>query len=87
VLCTTDPAIAALKPNPRGFLRACEVWRIDPADVLMVGDRADVDAAGAAAAGMPCVIIGRGEGAGSAQFGQLMLPSIERLRGVLDQGR
>ena len=29
-----------------------------PRDVLMVGDRVDVDAAGAAAAGMPCVIIG-----------------------------
>ena len=87
VLCTTDPAIAALKPNPRGFLRACEVWQLEPREVLMVGDRVEVDAAGAAAAGMPCVIIGRGEEAGSAQFGQLMLPSLERLRGVLDQSR
>lgn len=86
VLCTTDPGIAALKPNPRGFLRACEVWQLDPGDVLMVGDRVDVDAAGAAAAGMPCVIIGRGEETGGARFGQLMLPSMERLRGVLDQG-
>jgi len=51
------PAINALKPHPRGFLHACELWELAPAQVLYVGDRPDVDAAGAAAAGMPCAII------------------------------
>ena len=59
VLCATDPEIGAFKPSPRGFLRACAVWNLPPRDVLFVGDRVDVDAAGAAAAGMRCVIIGR----------------------------
>ena len=59
VLCATDPEVGAFKPNPRGFLRACERWQIARGDVLVVGDRVDVDAAGAAAAGMPCVIIGQ----------------------------
>ena len=31
VLSSTDPDIGALKPHPRGFLRACERWRLHPA--------------------------------------------------------
>jgi HAD superfamily hydrolase (TIGR01549 family) len=57
-LCATDAAVNAFKPHPRGYLAACERWQVTPSDVVYVGDRADVDAAGAAAAGMPCVIIG-----------------------------
>jgi FMN phosphatase YigB (HAD superfamily) len=37
---------------------ACEVWRLAPSDVLYVGDRADIDARGAAVIGMPCAILG-----------------------------
>ena len=62
VLCSTDPAIDALKPHPRGFLHACAQWSLAPAEVLMVGDRADADAAGASASGMPCVLISHGRG-------------------------
>ena len=86
-LCATDPEIGALKPNPRGFLRACRVWRLPPHEVLMVGDRPDVDAAGAAAAGMPCVIIRRRQPHGHLPPQSLVLPSFERLRHVLDDRR
>ncbi len=55
-LCATDPEINAFKPNPRGFLYACHLWNLDPREVLYVGDRYDVDACGAKAAGMPYVI-------------------------------
>jgi len=58
VLCATDREIDAFKPDPRGFLRACDLWGLAPAEVLYVGDRADVDAAGARRAGMPCVLVG-----------------------------
>ena len=58
VLCATDREIDAFKPNPRGFLRACESWGLAPADVLYVGDRADVDAEGSRRARMPCVLVG-----------------------------
>jgi putative hydrolase of the HAD superfamily len=59
VACTTDRAINAFKPHPRGFLHACELLRLDPADVAYVGDRADVDGTGAQAAGMTCYLVGR----------------------------
>jgi HAD superfamily hydrolase (TIGR01509 family) len=86
VLCSTDPEIAALKPNPRGFLRACETWRVRPREVLVIGDRPEVDAVGARAAGMPCVIIGgRGSvGPGGADY--FPVRSFERLRSVLHAG-
>ena len=56
-LCATDPDINALKPHPKGFLRACTLWGVPPEQVLYVGDRPEVDAVGAAAAGMPCAIL------------------------------
>jgi FMN phosphatase YigB (HAD superfamily) len=83
VLCSSDPDIGALKPDPRGFIAACERWRIDPGDVLVVGDRFDVDAAGASAAGMQCVIIGRHRRLSSSNRRSLVLPNLERLHSVL----
>jgi FMN phosphatase YigB (HAD superfamily) len=84
VICASDPDVGAVKPNPRGFLHACARWQFDPGDVLVVGDRVDADAAGAAAAGMPCVIIGRSGSSPHDPAGFLPVASFERLRGVLD---
>jgi HAD superfamily hydrolase (TIGR01549 family) len=72
VLCTSDAAIARLKPHPRGFTVACERWGVAPSEVLMVGDRPDVDAAGAVAAGMQSVIVSS---------------SFEQVRCVIDDRR
>jgi HAD superfamily hydrolase (TIGR01549 family) len=69
VLCTTDGEINALKPHPRGFLRACEQWRLSPEEVLYVGDRSEVDAAGAVAAGVRCAVFARGQERGDAAGG------------------
>lgn len=82
-LCTLDPEINALKPSPRGFLRACELWQLPPEQVLYVGDRPSVDAAGARAAGLPSVIIGRARRRG--EF--LTVSSFHELRNVLDVTR
>jgi HAD superfamily hydrolase (TIGR01549 family) len=82
VLCSTDPEIGMFKPHPRGFLVARARWQVDSSEVLVVGDRPDADAAGAAAAGMPCVIIGKPRPNRSRDF--VSLPSLERLRDVLD---
>jgi len=87
VLCSSDPEIGALKPHPRGFLRACDVWGVSPSEVLVVGDRPDVDAAGAAAAGMPCVIIGRSSACAAVKASVLAVSSFERLHRVLDDCR
>jgi FMN phosphatase YigB (HAD superfamily) len=40
------------KPSAKGFLRAAELLGAAPAECLYVGDRPEVDGAGAAAAGM-----------------------------------
>jgi FMN phosphatase YigB (HAD superfamily) len=87
ILCATDPDVGALKPHPRGFERASARWRLDPAEVLFVGDRIDVDAAGAAAAGMPCVIIGDEPRIATPTGTLIVLPNFERLRDVLDDRR
>jgi HAD superfamily hydrolase (TIGR01549 family) len=58
-LCATDPEINAFKPHPRGFLHACALWGFPPEEVLYVGDRVEVDAAGATSVGMSCVILCR----------------------------
>ncbi len=55
-----------------------------PGDVLFVGDRPDVDAAGASAAGMPCVIIGGGFRSRRRTAGYRVFRSLERLLDVLD---
>jgi HAD superfamily hydrolase (TIGR01549 family) len=64
VACATDAEINAFKPHPRGFVWACERWGLEPSEVLYVGDRVEVDALGAANAGMPSVIISRKPGPG-----------------------
>ena len=83
VLSAADPEIDAFKPSPRGFLRACEVWSLEPADVLFVGDRPEVDAAGATAAGMPCVIMGSAK-PGLQGLNYSVVRSFERLGRVFD---
>jgi len=87
VLCSTDPDVGAFKPDPRGFLTACRRWNLSAREVLMVGDRSDVDAAGAAAAGMPCVLIGKAPRSTTDVADLLVLDSLERLHRVLDAHR
>jgi HAD superfamily hydrolase (TIGR01549 family) len=82
VLCGGDPEIAAFKPSPRGFLAASARWQLEPSEILYVGDRPDADAAGAAAANMPAVIVTDADVPDSTRA--LAVPSLERLRHVLD---
>ena len=57
LLCAQSPDIDAFKPNPRGLLVALERLESGRAESLYIGDRVDVDAATAAAAGVPCAIL------------------------------
>jgi FMN phosphatase YigB (HAD superfamily) len=84
VWCTADPDIRALKPDPRGFLVACAVWQMDPGEVLMVGDRHDVDAAGAAATGMRAVIVGRRPADAATDLRTTFVSSLEQVGSVID---
>lgn len=58
-LCAQDPAIDRFKPDPRGLLVALDRLGSTASETLYVGDRLDVDAPTAAAAGMRCVIVTR----------------------------
>lgn len=83
VLCSSDPAINRFKPNPRGFLIAAHGWGLPPSEVLMVGDRYEVDYQGARAAGMDCVLIGKPHGVPSVHA-TAVFSSFERLARVID---
>ena len=55
-------------PDCQGFIALQDglnsIWGLAPNEVLFVGDRSDVDATGAAAAGMHCAIVGRADAPG-----------------------
>ncbi len=51
--------VGLLKPAPALFLRACEALGVAPSDAVHVGDRDDTDGAGARAAGMRALLVGR----------------------------
>ena len=90
VLCATDPEIDAFKPNPRGFLRACELWGLEPGEVLYVGDRADVDGEGARRAGMPCALVGGNptlSATGSETDPVLVVRSLAEILDAVDRRR
>ena len=55
----TDPEIDAFKPDPRGFEVCCERLGVPCNEAVYVGDRAEVDLAGARAARMACLLIGQ----------------------------
>jgi HAD superfamily hydrolase (TIGR01549 family) len=89
IACATDAEINAFKPHPRGFIRSCERWGLEPSEVLYVGDRVEVDALGAANAGMPCAILSRRlglapQGASPARFTRFT--SFAGLQHAIDAG-
>ena len=85
-LDATAPFINAFKPHPRGLILACERWNLSPAEVLYVGDRADVDAESASRAGMPCAIISRRSAPATPQPYQV-LHDMRELPGLIDRLR
>ena len=81
----TEPDVNAFKPHPRGFLAAAERWHLPPQAILYVGDRPEVDAAGAAAAGMRCAVIGAALPANLVPF--LTLAGMADLASLVDRDR
>ena len=64
VLTAQSPEVGVFKPHPRGLRIALERLGVPSHEALYVGDRPEVDAATAAAAGVPCVILGSRAAAG-----------------------
>lgn len=59
VMCAQAPDVNVFKPHPRGLLAVLDRLGARAAECLYVGDRVDVDAVAAAAAGMRCAILTR----------------------------
>jgi putative hydrolase of the HAD superfamily len=68
VLCAQAPEVGVFKPDPRGLLVALQRLGVNRDECLYVGDRADVDAAAAEAAGIRCVILTRDKASASATY-------------------
>ena len=58
-LASTNPEINVFKPSPKGLLLACDIWNIEPAQLLYIGDRLEIDALAAQKAGCQFVLIGK----------------------------
>jgi FMN phosphatase YigB (HAD superfamily) len=82
VLCAQDPAIDCFKPNPRGLLVALTRLGSLASKSLYVGDRLDVDAPTAKAAGTRCAIVTR-HGAPTQSDTPLVVPSFSKLQALL----
>lgn len=68
VISAQDTDVGAFKPQPRGIEVALERLNEVPEHALFVGDRPEVDAAAANAAGVPCVIVGGSNRASGESF-------------------
>jgi HAD superfamily hydrolase (TIGR01509 family) len=79
VACAQAAEIGVFKPNPRGLHVARERLGAAPGETLYVGDRPEVDAAAAQAAGMPCAILTRRPDA-NASTGWMQIAGFDDLR-------
>lgn len=80
------------KPDPRIFDHACEVFGVEPARALYVGDRLRTDAIGAAAAGLTGVWLDRNGAATTDELsaarasGALVIRSLAELPAIVGIG-
>lgn len=58
VRCAQDADVGVFKPDPRGLLVTLSDLGVDPSRAVYVGDRAEVDGAAAAAAGVRFILLG-----------------------------
>jgi len=82
VVSAQTPEVNAFKPNPRGLLVALERLGVTASECLYVGDRADVDAIAADAAGVRCAILTNRRAAEPRSF--LTVTNYSELLGLLD---
>ncbi|WP_328319840.1 HAD family hydrolase [Streptomyces sp. NBC_00388] len=79
LVCAADLGVA--KPAAGAFHAACEALRLDPSDVLYVGDHPDTDAAGALAAGLSAVWLDRAGLGGRPELDRIT--ALDQLPGLL----
>ena len=86
VLCAQSPEIGVFKPHPRGLLVALQRLGVAPDECLYVGDRAEVDAVAADAAGIPSVIVTRAAGRTPDSPADGTVPGYPQLQALLFGG-
>lgn len=57
IVCSYDNDVMAFKPNSRGFLLCARKLGLNPAEILFVGDREEVDGLGAEKVGMRVALV------------------------------
>lgn len=57
IVSENDPEVKGFKPKTNGFAVVARRMRLEPFEILYVGDRAEVDGVGASEAGMPVIIL------------------------------
>jgi phosphoglycolate phosphatase-like HAD superfamily hydrolase len=81
VLCRED---GPPKPHPAGLLKLCEIWRVDPADVLFVGDFLhDINAG--RAAGVRTVLFAPGNLPHYARLADFCISSFAEAERLIDR--
>ena len=76
VITAGDPRVQAFKPDPRGLMVALKDLGLQSSEAIYVGDRIDVDARAASAAGMTSVLIA-----------DRQQPSTDRVAWISDLGQ
>ena len=76
----TSGLLGAAKPDPEAFRAACAALRVEPADAVYVGDRLDVDARAATAAGLRGIWLDRAGLGGAGTVPRVR--SLDQLPGV-----
>jgi HAD superfamily hydrolase (TIGR01509 family) len=81
VLCRED---GPPKPHPAGLLKLCDIWRVDPADVLFVGDYLhDINAG--RAAGVRTVLFAPGKLPQYAPLADFVIRSLGEMVGLVER--
>lgn len=81
VVCSDD--LGCSKPDPRAFLQACAALGLPPEHVAYVGDRLDLDALGAQAAGLTGIWLDRTGSVAVVPDGIHHITGLAQLPGVL----
>jgi putative hydrolase of the HAD superfamily len=79
VVCAADLGVA--KPHAAAFHAACDALALDPHEVVYVGNEPDIDAAGAAVAGLGAVWLDRGGLGGRPEL--VRITDLAQLPGLL----
>ncbi|MEV0094159.1 HAD family hydrolase [Streptomyces sp. NPDC050738] len=79
ILCAAELGVS--KPEPGAFHAACEALSLEPHEVLYVGDHPDIDATGAAAAGLAAVWLDRPDVGGRPEL--IRITGLDQLPDLL----